>query len=79
MKVLKYVFYPIYLTSTIQGRPRYFLDYLMLMVLGGCLYVLANCAIWCSSTFASAQTLVGVVVGLCMGLPIVTYFVGISS
>lgn len=78
-KVIKYVNYPIYLTSLITGRPRYFVDYLLFGVLVGTMFVLANSMSYFSTQFVSNQNLVSLLYAGVLFYPMASYFIKTSE
>ena len=53
-KALKYLFYPLYLSTTITGRLRYFMDYLIVLSIFACMFLLSNSIAYFSFFFASS-------------------------
>lgn len=79
LKVLKYSFYPLYLSTEVTGRVRYFLDYLIFALIGGTMFVLSNAIAYFSFFVASNQNVVSLIYSVLLCYPVGHYFVRVSS
>jgi hypothetical protein len=71
--------YPIYLTSKVTGRPRYFVDYFLCLVLILTMFVLANAISYFSTEFPSNQNLISLLFAGVLYYPMASYFIRISE
>lgn len=76
---IKYACYPLFLTTRITGRLRYFVDYLILFCLVATMFVLANAVSYFSNEFPSNKNLVSLVFAVVLSYPVSSYFVRISE
>lgn len=60
-KALKYGLYPLYRSTEIGGKLRYFMDYGILLGLVGCMFVASNAVSFYSYSFPSNQCLISLV------------------
>jgi hypothetical protein len=79
LKILKYSFYPLYLSTEVTGRFRYFLDYLIFTLIGGSMFVLSNAIAYFSFFVSSNQNVVSLVYSVLLCYPVGHYFVKLSS
>lgn len=75
---MKYLFYPLYLSTTITGRLRYFMDYLIVLSIFACMFLLSNSIAYFSFFFASSENLISLIYAGLLFYPIAKYFIKIS-
>lgn len=78
-KLLKYLFYPLFLSMGITGRLRYFMDYLLFLMVCGCMFVIANCIAYFSLLSRSNTNLTSLVFAAVLFYPLARYFLKVSE
>ena len=73
------MFYPLYLSSKITGRPRYFMDYLIVILLVLCMFAQANAVSFISQSIHSNLSIIALVYALLLLYPNASYFLKISG
>jgi len=61
------------------GRPRYFADYLVFILMGGCMFILSNAIAYFSFFVPNNQNVISLIYSLLLCYPIGHYFVKLSS
>ena len=78
-KMLRCVFYPLYLSRTLQGRARHFMDYLIVALVSGSMFVIANAQAYISQLLPSEQSIAAFVIALAVAYPQARYFIKVSG
>jgi hypothetical protein len=78
-KVIKYSCYPLYLSVGISGRPRYFMDYLILGMLGCTMFFLSNSIAAFSMYLPGNRGLVSLLYSCALVYPSASYFLRVSG
>lgn len=67
------------MTTRITGRLRYFVDYLVVFLIGGSMFVLANAISFFSVQFPNNQNLISLLFSSLLFYPVSNYFIHISE
>jgi hypothetical protein len=78
-RTLKCVFYPLFRSMEISGRMRYFMDYLIVILLSGCMFVMANAIAYFSLLCPNSLNLTSLAFAALLFYPLARYFLRISE
>jgi hypothetical protein len=78
-KVLRIMCYPLFLSTEIAGRMRYFMDYLVAILICGAMFLLANSIAYFSAQIPRHANLISLLHAGLLFAPISKYFVRISG
>lgn len=77
-RLLKCLFYPLFLSTQITGRLRYFMDYLILILLASAMFVLANALAYFSLLSPNTTNLTSLLFTALLFYPLARYFLRVS-
>ena len=78
-RCLKYICYPLYLSSNISGRLRYFVDYVIILIIFGTMFMLSNSICFFAEKFPTNNNLVVLIFAGLLFYPIAGYFMKMSE
>lgn len=73
------MFYPLFLSMEVTGRLRYFMDYLLFLIICGCMFVIGNCIAYFSLLSRSNSNLISLVFAAVLFYPLARYFLRVSE
>jgi hypothetical protein len=77
-RVLKCLFYPLFLSMELSGRLRYFMDYLIVLLVCGCMFVLANSIAYFSFLSPNNYNVTSLIYAVLLFYPLARYFLRVS-
>lgn len=78
-RLLKCLFYPLFRSMEITGRLRYFMDYLILLLVGGCMFVMANAIAYFSLLSSNNYNITSLIFAAVLFYPLARYFLRVSE
>ena len=77
-RVLKCLFYPLFLSMELSGRLRYFMDYLIILLVCGCMFVLANSIAYFAILSPNNYNVTSLIYAGLIFYPLARYFLRVS-